>query len=126
MPAALQDWLPEDHLVHTVSDAVGRFDLSKITEVYERETRDDPPFRPEMMVKVLMYGYCAGVTSSGKLARWLHGDVALRGSSFRMIGWVRSQRSPGASDMDPNSSMRLPPVLWRKPMNRPKCRAIPL
>ena len=78
MPAALQDWLPEDHLVHAVSDAVDRFDLSEITEVYERETRGGPPYHPEMMVKVLVYGYCTGVTSSRKLARRLHEDVAFR------------------------------------------------
>ena len=26
MPASLRDWLPEDHLVHAVSDAVDRFE----------------------------------------------------------------------------------------------------
>ena len=30
-----------------------------------------------MMVKVLLYGYCAGVASSRRIAQWLHENIRL-------------------------------------------------
>ena len=78
VPAALQEWLPEDHLAYFISDIVDQLDLSEITARYERERRGGPPYHPRMMVKVLVYGYCIGVSSSRRIARRLHEDVALR------------------------------------------------
>ena len=78
VPAALQEWLPEDHLAYFISDIVDQLDLSEITARYERERRGGPPYHPRMMVKVLVYGYCIGVASSRRIARRLHEDVALR------------------------------------------------
>ena len=78
LPLSMQEWLPEDHLSYFISDVVDRLDLSEITDGYERESRGGPPYHPAMMVKVLIYGYCNGVTSSRKLARRLHEDVGFR------------------------------------------------
>ena len=78
VPAALQEWLPEDHLAYFISDIVDQLDLSEITARYERERRGGPPYHPRMMVKVLVYGYCIGVASSRRIARRLHEDIALR------------------------------------------------
>ncbi|MCY4584022.1 MAG: transposase, partial [Chloroflexi bacterium] len=78
MPASIQDWLPEDHLAYFISDLVDRLDLSELIERYEREPRGGPPSHPVMMVKVLLYGYCCGVTSSRKLENRLLEDVAFR------------------------------------------------
>ena len=78
VPAALQEWLPEDHLAYFISDIVDQLDLSEITVRYERERRGGPPYHPRMMVKVLVYGYCIGVSSSRRIARRLHEDIALR------------------------------------------------
>ena len=62
LPAALQEWLPADHLAYFISDVVDQLDLSEITVRY-REQRGGPPYHPRMMVKVLLYGYCTGVSS---------------------------------------------------------------
>ena len=78
LPAALQEWLPEDHLAHFISDVVDQLDLSDITARYEQERRGGPPYHPRMMVKVLLYGYCAGVASSRRIAQRLHEDIAFR------------------------------------------------
>jgi transposase len=78
MPAALQDWLPEDHLAYFISDVVDQLDLSAIMRRYEEEKRGYPPYHPKMMVKVLLYAYCIGVPSSRKIARRLWEDVAFR------------------------------------------------
>ena len=64
LPAALQEWLPDDHLAYFISDVVDQLDLSDITVRYEGERRGGPPYHPRMMVKVLLYGYCVGVASS--------------------------------------------------------------
>ena len=78
LPAALQEWLPPDHLAYFVSDVVDQLDLSAITSRYEEERRGGPPYHPRMMVKVLLYGYCTGVASSRRIARRLHEDIAFR------------------------------------------------
>ena len=36
LPAALQEWLPENHLAYFISDVVDQLDLSEITARYER------------------------------------------------------------------------------------------
>ena len=78
LPAALQEWLPDDHLAYFISDVVDQLDLSEITARYEQERRGAPPYHPRMMVKVLLYGYCIGVASSRRIAQRLHEDIAFR------------------------------------------------
>ena len=78
LPAALQEWLPKDHLAYFGSDLVDQLDLSAITGRYQGEERGGPPYHPRMMVKVLLYGYCTGVASSRRIARRLHEDIAFR------------------------------------------------
>ena len=53
LPAALQEWLPDDHVAYFISDVVDQLDMSKVTARYERERRGGPPYHPRMMVKVL-------------------------------------------------------------------------
>ena len=77
LPAALQEWLPPDHLAYFISDVVDQLDLSEITARYGEE-RGGPPYNPRMMVKVLLYGYCTGVASSRRIAKRLHEDIAFR------------------------------------------------
>ena len=78
LPAALQEWLPDDHLAYFISDVVDQLDLLEITSRYEQERRGGPPYDPRMMVKVLLYGYCVGVASSRRIAQRLHEDIAFR------------------------------------------------
>ena len=78
LPAALQEWLPSDHLAYFISDVVDQLDLSAITDCCEEERRGGPPYHPRMMVKVLLYGYCTGVASDRRIAQRLHEDIAFR------------------------------------------------
>ena len=78
LPAALQEWLADDHLAYFISDVVDQLDMSEVTARYERERRGGPPYHPRMMVKVLLYGYCVGVASSRRIAQRLHEDIAFR------------------------------------------------
>ncbi len=78
LPEAIQDWLPEGHLAHFISDTVDALDLKAFHARYEQDGPRDQPFHPAMMVKVLLYGYATGVFSSRRIARKLHEDVAFR------------------------------------------------
>ena len=78
LPEAIQDWLPEGHLAHFISDTVDTLDLSEFHARYDQDGPRNQPFHPAMMVKVLIYGYASGVFSSRKIARKLHEDVAFR------------------------------------------------
>ena len=79
MAPVLRDWVPDGDLAHFVSDLVdsGALDLSAIYADYEEE-RGYPPYDPRLMVKLLVYGYAVGVTSSRKLERATYRDVAVR------------------------------------------------
>jgi transposase len=78
LPPSLRDWLPEKHLSYFVSDVVDQLDLSAMEAVYGNEKRGQPPYDPQMMTKVLVYGYCVGVFSSRRIERRLVEDIAFR------------------------------------------------
>ena len=78
LPEALQDWLPEGHLAHFISDAVDATRSRRVPRPLRQGGPRNQPFHPAMMVKVLVYGYATGVFSSRKIARKLHEDVAFR------------------------------------------------
>lgn len=78
LPEAIQDWLPEGHLAHFISDTVDTLDLGAFHARYDKDGPRNQPFHPAMMVKVLVYGYATGVFSSRKIAKKLHEDVAFR------------------------------------------------
>src|SRR5918992_92064 len=78
LPPSLRDWLPQDHLAYFVSDVVENLDLSAMDAVYGNEKRGQPPYDPQMMTKVLVYGYCVGVFSSRRIERRLVEDIAFR------------------------------------------------
>jgi transposase len=65
-------------LAYFISDTVDNLDLSAFYEPYEGDGRRNSPFDPQMMVKILLYGYATGTFSSRKLAKKLHEDVAFR------------------------------------------------
>jgi transposase len=60
--------LPEGDLVFFLLEAVPNVDLSRFYAYYEEEPRGAPPFDPAMMVCLLLYAYCVGVSSSRKIA----------------------------------------------------------
>jgi transposase len=79
LPPDLREWVPEGHLSLFVSELVEQLDLSGLIKPYdEGEQRGQPPYHPELMVKLLIYGYCTGRMSSRKLEQACHDDVAVR------------------------------------------------
>lgn len=76
IPAFLDDWIPEDHLVRTVSDIVDQLDLSELLHRYSE--RGEEAYHPRMLLKILFYGVATGVFSSRKLQHAIHYDVCFR------------------------------------------------
>ena len=77
LPPSPREWLPADHLAYFIDNVVDQLDLSEVFASYEG-TKGQPPYHPQMMVKVWLYGYCVGIRSSRKLERALHEDVGFR------------------------------------------------
>src|SRR6202142_3357575 len=79
LPPSLQDWLPEDHLARFIADVVNELDLSAIYAGYERKDgRGLSAYHPLMMTRLLLYGYCIGITSSRKIEKATYDNLAFR------------------------------------------------
>jgi len=86
MPPSLDDWLPQDHTARFISEVVDDLlDLSVIYDSYV-EASGAPPYDPTMMLKLLLYAYSTGVTSSREMERRCHLDVAFR--------WLAANSAP--------------------------------
>jgi len=86
VPPSLDDWLAAEHPARFISDTVERaLDLSAIYDSYE-VAAGAPPFEPKMMLKLLLYGYSIGVTSSREIERRCNDDVAFR--------WLAANETP--------------------------------
>jgi len=74
----LRDWLGAGHPARWVDDLVeDGLDLSGIYADYT-DVRGGPPYDPRLMVKILIYGYSHGITSSRALERRCQDDIAFR------------------------------------------------
>jgi transposase len=78
MPPSLREWVPEDHLVWTVLDAVAEMDLGAFYASYRADGHGRPAYEPSMMVALLLYAYARGNRSSRGVERALVEDVAYR------------------------------------------------
>ena len=86
MPPSLDDWLPKDHTARFISEVVDELlDLSVIYASYV-EASGAPPYNPTMMLKLLLYAYSTGVTSSREMERRCHVDIAFR--------WLSANTTP--------------------------------
>ena len=78
MPVDMREWLPEDDLVFVVLDAVAALDLGEFRRRYRADGHGRAAFDPEMMVALLLYGYCQGERSSRVIEKRCVRDVAYR------------------------------------------------
>ena len=88
LPPDMRAWLSDGHLALFVSDVVDQLDLSAIFATYVKDDdRGRAGYHPTMMVKLLVYGYAVGVTSSRKLEKKTTEDVA-----FHPVGYREARR----------------------------------
>src|SRR5262249_11657485 len=78
LPVDMHEWLPEDDLVFVVLDAVAALDLGGFYRGYRADGHGRAAFDPEMMVALLLYGYCQGERSSRVIEKRCVRDVGYR------------------------------------------------
>lgn len=109
LPPSIEDWVSDDSLARFVSDVIEHLDgAGKLRGFYEGYREDGwgrAAYHPRMMVKILVYGCCVGVTSSRKLAAACGDVVAFRFLSansrpdFRTISDFRKHHLEALSDL---------------------------
>lgn len=78
LPPDMKKWLPEDDLVYFIMDVVESLDLRPIYGCYDRFKGGQPAYEPRMMVSLLLYSYCIGVTSSRKIEQATYHSAPFR------------------------------------------------
>ena len=63
----LREALPPEHLARFIVDMIGQLDLSGLYAQYSEQGA--PPYAPEVLLGLLVYGYATGVFSSRKIER---------------------------------------------------------
>jgi len=97
LPPSLDELVPENHFVRTVSKTVDKLDIEKI---FTKNTKGGGASRyhPVMLMKVLIYCYMTGINSSRRIAKqwrenvnvmWLTG---FQKPDFRTVNTFRSEK----------------------------------
>ena len=86
LPPSLDDWLDEDDEARFISEVVDEvLDLAPVYASYV-SVSGAPPYDPRMMLKLLLFAYATGVTSSRELERRCKRDIAFR--------WLSGNQAP--------------------------------
>src|ERR1035441_5404057 len=76
LPPNLRDWVPADHLVHFIIDAVDAIDLRQV-KVNTRGTGSEQ-YPPPMMLGLLIYSYATGLFGSRRIEQSTYDSVPVR------------------------------------------------
>jgi transposase len=76
LPCDLRDWLPPDHIVHFILEAVEQLPLGAFA--YNTRGTGSEQYPPGMMVALLIYCYATGRTGSRTIEAATYSDVAVR------------------------------------------------
>jgi transposase/IS5 family transposase len=76
LPPSVREVLGERHLCFFIHQAVERLDLKRYEEGYGEEGH--PAYHPALLLKVWLYAYGIGVTSSRRLEQRIREDLAFR------------------------------------------------
>ncbi len=76
LPPDMREWVPRNHLVHFVLDAVEQLDL-RAARVNERGSGNEQ-YPPALLLGLLVYSYATGVFSSRQIERSSYENVAVR------------------------------------------------
>ena len=77
LPQFPREWLPEGHLAFFLQETVSTLEHTPILERYPGG-RGPKAYHPQMLLTVLLYGYCTGVYSSRKMAAHCETDMVSR------------------------------------------------
>lgn len=82
LPPSVREELGEQHLAVFVHGLVERLDLHRFEAEHAEAGR--PSYPPQLLLKVWLYGYAMGVTSSRRIEQRIHEDLGFR---FLAGGW---------------------------------------
>jgi transposase len=66
LPPSLKDLIPSDHPVRIVNEVINKLNIEPLLEAYH--IRGSSSYHPQLLLKVVVYGYVTNVYSSRKLA----------------------------------------------------------
>jgi transposase len=78
LPPVMTDWLPADHLVWFVIEAVKRLDTGAFHEASKLGGVGRRGYDPDMLLTLFVYAMAHGESSSRRIERLCHTDVAFR------------------------------------------------
>lgn len=76
LPPNLRDWVPADHLVHFILDAVDALDLRQV-KVNTRGTGSEQ-YPPHLLLGLLIYSYATGLFGSRRIEQSTYDSVPVR------------------------------------------------
>ena len=76
LPPVIEEWIPEEHPARVIDWFVESLDFSALGMVAQNEETGRPSYAPQVMLKVLLYGYSRGERSSRVLERRTYEDLA--------------------------------------------------
>lgn len=77
VPVSMRDWVEDDHLVWFVLDVVEQMSTQAL-HVRPAGAPGRRPYEPEMMLALVLYGYCCGIRFSRRLEAACLTDAAFR------------------------------------------------
>lgn len=81
LPPSVREELGEDHLAVFVHELVEKLDVSQF---HSGSEQGRPGYAPQMMLKVWLYAYAQGITSSRRIEQRIHEDLGYR---LLTAGW---------------------------------------
>jgi transposase len=80
LPPSLDELIPKDHACRVVNDVINNINLEPLNAAYH--TKGSSSYHPQMLLKVLVYGYVSNIYSSSKLRSSLQGEHLLHVFEF--------------------------------------------
>jgi transposase len=97
IPPTLEELIPKGHPVRTVNEIVTKLDIEPLLKAYH--IKGSSSYHPQLLLKVLVYGYVTNIYSSRKLA------AACRESVYFM--WLSSMSYPDHNTINRFRGVRL-------------------
>lgn len=101
LPPSLEELIPKDHACRIVNDVVNNINLEPLNAAYH--LKGSSSYHPQMLLKVLVYGYVSNLYSSRKL------EAACKESIYFM--WLSSMNYPDHNTINRFRGVRLKDAL---------------
>lgn len=101
LPPSLEELIPRNHPVRVVNDVIDRVNLAPLVKAYQN--RGTSSYHPQMLLKIVVYGYVSNVYSSRKL------ETACRENINFM--WLSGMNNPDHNTINRFRGVRLKDAL---------------